>query len=92
MTLLLLLSFLLGEKEVPVKEPKRSRSDLSASILEQLTTPLHDFITPRPQLPENSELPVNKATESNNLSTSADPGQDTKVHFSLLKMMNRNLR
>ncbi|XP_069695727.1 E3 ubiquitin-protein ligase UBR4 isoform X2 [Periplaneta americana] len=70
-----------GEKEVPVKEPKRSRSDLSASILEQLTTPLHDFVIPRPQLPESSDLSANKTGESNNLSTGGDPGQDTKNLF-----------
>ncbi|KAJ9598054.1 hypothetical protein L9F63_026843, partial [Diploptera punctata] len=70
-----------GEKDVPVKETKRSRSDLSASILEQLTTPLHDFVIPRPQLPENTEAPANKSAESNNLSTGADPGQDTKNLF-----------
>lgn len=82
--------YLLGEKEVSVKEPKRSRSDLSASILEQLTTPLHDFVVPRPQLPESSELPANKVMESNNLSTGADPGQDTKVCF-LVEIIGLNL-
>ena len=74
-----LWSFVLGEKEVPVKEPKRSRSDLSASILEQLTTPLHDFVAPRPQMPEGSELPGNKVVESNNLNTGVDQAQDVKV-------------
>jgi hypothetical protein len=54
---------------------------LSASILEQLTTPLHDFVIPRPQLSEGSELPASKAMESNNLSTGADPGQDVKVCY-----------
>ncbi|PSN46385.1 Protein purity of essence [Blattella germanica] len=70
-----------GEKEAPVKETKRSRSDLSASILEQLTTPLHDFIVPRPQMPENTELPANKPSESNNLSTGGDPCVETKNLF-----------
>ena len=74
-----LWSFVLGEKEVPVKEPKRSRPDLSASILEQLTTPLHDFVAPRPQMPEGSELPGNKVVESNNLNTGVDQAQDVKV-------------
>lgn len=76
---IVLWSFVLGEKEVPVKEPKRSRSDLSASILEQLTTPLHDFVAPRPQMPEGSELPGNKVVESNNLNTGVDQAQDVKV-------------
>lgn len=74
-----LRSFVLGEKEVPVKEPKRSRSDLSASILEQLTTPLHDFVTPRPQMSESSDLSGNKVVESNNLNTGVDQAQDVKV-------------
>jgi hypothetical protein len=74
--------FVLGEKEVPVKEPKRSRSDLSASILEQLTTPLHDFVAPRPQMPESSELLGNKVVESNNLNTGVDQAQDIKVCLS----------
>jgi hypothetical protein len=52
---------------------------LSASILEQLTTPLHDFVAPRPQVLESSEMATNKAAESNHLSTGADQGQETKV-------------
>jgi hypothetical protein len=54
---------------------------LSASILEQLTTPLHDFVATRPQMLETSELVANKVPESNHLSTGADQGQETKVCF-----------
>ena len=77
-----------GEKDVPAKDTKRSRSDLSASILEQLTTPLHDFVVPRPQLPESTEIPANKPTESNNLSAGNDPSQDTKVSACLPIVIN----
>jgi hypothetical protein len=76
---------------VSVKEPKRSRSDLSASILEQLTMPLHDFVAPRPQMLESSELPANKVVESNNLNTCVDQGQDVKVCHCLLNVCGFNL-
>lgn len=38
----------LGDKEPSPKEAKRSRTDLSSSILERLAMPMHDFAKPRP--------------------------------------------
>ncbi|XP_066993474.2 E3 ubiquitin-protein ligase UBR4 [Anabrus simplex] len=73
-----------GEKEAatPAKDTKRSRSDLSTSILEQLTTPLHEFIIPRPSPPENGDSSANKGTEANNITaTGVDPGQEVKTLF-----------
>jgi len=34
---------ILGEKDSPGREPTRTRADVSSSILERLTTPMHDF-------------------------------------------------
>ena len=71
-----------GEKETPpqpIKESKRARSDLSSSILEQLTMPLQDFA---PSVSNSSE----SAPEGTKTSTEAagnDTNSDTKVHIIL---------
>ncbi|XP_066587252.1 E3 ubiquitin-protein ligase UBR4 [Prorops nasuta] len=62
---------LLGGKEKdqnspPAKEVKRARSDLSSSILEQLTIPLQDFIPSATPIPETSADSSNKTSPESN--------------------------
>ncbi|XP_046612558.1 E3 ubiquitin-protein ligase UBR4 isoform X2 [Neodiprion virginianus] len=70
-----------GEKESspqPIKESKRARSDLSSSILEQLTTPLQDFV---PSVNIASEATSNTANKINSESVSNDINADAKMLF-----------
>ncbi|KAK7862494.1 hypothetical protein R5R35_005919 [Gryllus longicercus] len=69
-----------GERDAPTKEAKRTRSDLSTSIMEQLTTPLHDFGVPRPLAHEASSDTATKP-DGNNLNQNADPAQEIKTQF-----------
>ncbi|XP_034944940.1 E3 ubiquitin-protein ligase UBR4 isoform X2 [Chelonus insularis] len=72
-----------GEKDTspqPIKEPKRARSDLSTSILEQLTMPLQDFVP-------SFALTSGTSTENNkNVSTST--GSDTNNEVKMMFITN----
>lgn len=64
-----------GEKETspqPIKESKRARSDLSSSILEQLTTPLQDFLPSAHNANEGNNEAVNKINSESNGEVNAD--------------------
>lgn len=66
-----------GEKESTpqlIKETKRARSDLSISILEQLTMPLQDFTV-------SNDIALDVANKSNSEITTSDQGTDTRVSF-----------
>ncbi|XP_031787712.1 protein purity of essence isoform X2 [Nasonia vitripennis] len=66
-----------GEKEgtpQPIKETKRARSDLSTSILEQLTMPLQDFAI-------SNDIALDTANKSNSEATNTEQGADTKMMF-----------
>lgn len=66
-----------GEKEgtpQPIKETKRARSDLSTSILEQLTMPLQDFAI-------SNDIALDTANKSNSEAQNAEQGADTKVFY-----------
>ena len=56
----------------PIKETKRARSDLSTSILEQLTMPLQDFSV-------TNDIALDTSTKSSSETQSAEQGTDTKV-------------
>lgn len=65
-----------GEKESPpqpIKETKRVRSDLSTSILEQLTMPLQDFAV------ANDSAHETTASKSNLETSNTEQSSDTKV-------------
>ncbi|XP_043276539.1 protein purity of essence isoform X5 [Venturia canescens] len=69
-----------GEKDSPpqpIKEPKRARSDLSSSILEQLTMPLQDFAPSFTLSGENA--PEGNKTTSENAASSEN--SETKMMF-----------
>lgn len=66
------------EKESPqqsIKESVRSRCDLSTSILEQLTMPLQDFISPLISSNESSTDNANKTVNP----AASETHSDTKV-------------
>ncbi|XP_063242107.1 E3 ubiquitin-protein ligase UBR4 isoform X2 [Bacillus rossius redtenbacheri] len=70
-----------GEKEAASKEPKRPRINLSASILEQMSTPLHDFASPIQPSSELQPTTPGKQSESNNLNDAVDHGQELENLF-----------
>lgn len=73
-----------GEKETspqPIKESKRARSDLSSSILEQLTTPLQDFLPVSSTVNESS---CDATSKINSESRNNEVNVDSKVGFSIL--------
>lgn len=55
----------LGDKDSSPKEAKRSRTDLSSSILERLSMPMHDFAKPKPLISTStSDSSPNKPVEA----------------------------
>ncbi|XP_012287187.1 E3 ubiquitin-protein ligase UBR4 isoform X2 [Orussus abietinus] len=70
-----------GEKEMSPqtnKEPKRVRNDLSSSILEQLTMPLHDFIPSTSIIGETASDTANRPSSE---CSTVDINTDIKMMF-----------
>ncbi|KAK0172054.1 hypothetical protein PV328_005423 [Microctonus aethiopoides] len=65
------------ESSHAIKEPKRARSDLSTSILEQLTMPLHDFV---PSATLTSEIPA-EVNKNNADGAAPDTNNEIKMLF-----------